>query len=116
MRIRFIADYDFNGEIIEGLSRREPATDIETGHQAELEGVPDPEVLAKAARENRTLITHDRRTMPFHFAEFILKHDSPGVVIVPQQISVGPAIEQLYLVWFAPEAEEWQNRILYLPI
>src|SRR5258708_33365739 len=116
MKVRFIADYDFNGEIIDGLLRREPGLDIETGHEAGLEGLPDPEVLAKAANEDRILITHDRRTMPHHFGEFISRRDSPGVLVIPQQIGIGAAIEELLLICSASDAEEWRNRILYLPL
>jgi hypothetical protein len=55
-----------------------------------------------SADEDRILITHDHRT--------------PGVFIIPQQISVGAAIEELLLVWSSSEADEWINRILYLPM
>jgi len=116
MKARFLADYNFNGEIIDGLLRREPAIDLRSEHDAGLEGMPDPQVLAKAADEDRILITHDHRTMPRHFAELLSQRETPGVFIIPQQISVGAAIEELLLVWSASEADGWINRILYLPI
>jgi hypothetical protein len=28
MKVRFIADYDFNGEIVDGLVRRAPSVDL----------------------------------------------------------------------------------------
>jgi hypothetical protein len=34
-------------------------------------GKDDPEVLGIAANEGRILVSHDLRTMPGHFAEFI---------------------------------------------
>ncbi len=43
MKVRFIADYDFNGEILDGLVRREPSIDFLSGFEAGLEGVPDPD-------------------------------------------------------------------------
>jgi hypothetical protein len=116
MRIRFQADYDFNAEVIDGLLRREAAIDLQSGHAAGLAGVPDPAVLEKAADEGRALLTHDHRTMPQHFADFISRRESPGVFIVPQQLSIGEAIEELLLIWSASEAGEWVNRILYLPL
>ena len=54
MKIRFLGDYDFNGEIIDGLLRREPSVDLKSGYEAGLEGVPDPDVLEKADNEGRT--------------------------------------------------------------
>ena len=83
MKVRFLADYDFNAEIVDGLLRRESSIDIKTGFDAGLQGVPDPGVLDKAADEGRVLVTHDHRTMPRHFAEFISQRQSPGVFIIP---------------------------------
>jgi hypothetical protein len=45
MKVRFLADYDFNGEILDGVVRREPSIDFLSGFEAGLEGVPDPDVL-----------------------------------------------------------------------
>ena len=74
MKARFQADADLNAEIVAGVLRREPSIDFQTADEANLRRFPDPEVLALAAQENRILVTHDRRTMPRHFADFILHH------------------------------------------
>jgi hypothetical protein len=73
-------------------------------------------VLAIAAGEGRILVTHDYRTMPRHFADFIVTRESPGVLVVPQHLSVADAAEYLLLIWNATEAEEWINRICLLPL
>ena len=78
MKVRFLADYDFNAEIVDGLLRRESSIDIKTGFEARLQGVSDPDVLDKAADDGRVLVTHDHRTMPRHFAEFVSQRQSPG--------------------------------------
>ena len=98
MKVRFLADYDFNREISDGLLRREPSVDLKSGYEAGLEGVPDPDVLAKAANEGRILITHDHRTMPHDFGQFLSRRSSPGVFIIPQQLGIGAAIEELLLI------------------
>ena len=116
MTLRFQADADLNAEIVAGVLRREPSIDFQTADEANLRGVPDPEVLALAAQEGRILVTHDRRTMPRHFADFILHHHSPGVFIIAQTVSVRVAIEELLLVWTASESEEWRNLIVELPL
>jgi hypothetical protein len=107
MKVRFLADYDFNAEIIDGFLRRESTIDIKTGYDAGLQGVPDPDVLNKAADEGRVLVTHDHRTMPRHFVEFISHRQSPGVFIIPQRIAIAAAIDELLLIWSASESEEW---------
>jgi predicted nuclease of predicted toxin-antitoxin system len=81
-----------------------------------LRRLPDPEVLALAAQEGRILVTHDRRTMPRHFVDFILHHSSPGVFIIAQTVSVRVAIEELLLVWAASESAERRNLIVELPL
>ncbi len=116
MRLRFLADYDFNAEVVDGLLRREPSIDMKSGFEAGLQGVPDPEVLERAADEGRVLLTHNRRTMPRHFAEFISRRRSPGVFIIPQRIEIGAAIDELLMIWSASDSDEWINLILHLPL
>jgi hypothetical protein len=59
-------------------------------------------------------VTHDHRTMPRHFAEFISQRQSPGVFIIPQRIEIAVAIDELLLIWSASDSDEWTNLILYL--
>jgi hypothetical protein len=81
-----------------------------------LTGRFDPEVLAAAAHDGRVLLTHDHKTMPRHFGDFIARQTSPGALVIPQHIPPAVAAEELLLVWAATEAEEWTNRICYLPL
>jgi hypothetical protein len=71
----------------------------------------DTEVLLLAARSNRLLVTHDRKTMPRHFAEFLASQSSAGVLIVPQKLPAFQVVDEILLIWTATEAEEWTNRI-----
>lgn len=116
MKPRFQADADLNHEIIDGLLRREPSIDFRNADEAELRGLNDIAVLRKSARDNRILVTHDRRTMPRHFGQFISKEDSSGVLIIAQSLPIKDAIEALLLVWTSSEQEEWGNRIVDLPL
>ena len=114
--IRFLADADLNEGIVAGCLRREAEMDFLSANEADLEGVPDPKVLALAAAEDRILVSHDFRTMPRHFGNFLQAgYSSAGVILVPQRLPVGEAIEELVLIWAASDAEEWQNRILRIP-
>ena len=115
MRVRFQADADLDGRIVRGLKRRQPEIDIQTADEAELMGVPDADVLRRAADSDRILVTHDRRTMPSHFLTFTASRTSPGVIIVSRNISLGVTIEELVLIWAASQPEEWHNRLLFIP-
>ena len=116
MKLRFQADADFNQIIVLATLRREPAIDFQTALAAALARRQDSEVLGVAAREGRLLVTHDRKTMPTHFAEFVATQTSPGLLVVPQYLSVASVVEDLVLIWSASEAEEWVNRISFLPL
>jgi hypothetical protein len=116
MRIRFQADADLNQIIVAAVLRRLPEADFRSATDARLAGLHDLEVLALAARDGRLLVTHDKNTMPAHLGEFISKSASPRLVVVPQSLPVGRVLEDLALIWTASEAEEWTNRIVYLPL
>ncbi|HYL74458.1 MAG TPA: DUF5615 family PIN-like protein [Bryobacteraceae bacterium] len=112
-----MADADLNQGIVGGCRRREPAMDFLSANEAELEGVPDPEVLALAAEHDRILVSHDFQTMPHHFGDFLqARGSSPGVFLVPQYLPIAEAIEEILLIWGASDAEEWRNRILRVPL
>ena len=116
MKVRFLADADLNKAIVSGVLRREPSVDFLTAHAAGLRRMTDPEVLALAAGQQRVLVSHDIGTMPAHFhALRNAGKESFGVFLIPQSLDVGTAIEELLLVWFASEASEWENRLVWLP-
>src|SRR5437016_1646601 len=98
MKPRFQADADLNQNIVLATIRREPAIDFQSANSADLVKRPDPEVLAIAARTGRLLVTHDQRTMPWHFAEFIAAQVSPGLLVVPQHLPIAPVVENLLLI------------------
>lgn len=62
------------------------------------------------------VITHDRKTMPAHFAERIINAPSVRCIVVPQSMAIRAVVEDLVLIWMASEAEEWINRIRALPL
>ena len=99
MKVRFQADADLNEDIVTGLVRREPRIDFQTADAAGLHGQDDSVVLARAAEERRVLVSHDRKTMPRHFAEFIQSGTSAGLLIVSQKLDLRIAIEELLTVW-----------------
>ncbi len=116
MKTRFLADADLNHDVVKGILRRAPGIDFRTAIGDELRGLSDREVLALAASEGRILVSHDRKTMPRAFAEFVRGTSSPGVFIISQKVDPFAAIEARLLVWTASEAEEWANRICTLPL
>jgi hypothetical protein len=67
--------------------------DFQSANEAELEGVPDSDVLAIAAEQDRILVTHDRQTMPQHFGEFVMSgRSSPGIFLVSPRVQSAPLL------------------------
>ena len=118
MTVRFLADEDLRASIIQGLRSREPAIDILDVKSAGLRGAMDRELLKLAAEQGRILITHDRNTMTQYFTERLAAgKPAPGLFVVSEKPSaIGEIIEWLVLVWTASQAEEWRDRIAYVPI
>ena len=116
MPIRFQADADLNQTIVNAVVRRHQEIDFRTAIAAGLAGLNDPEVLVLAARDARVLVTHDHRTMPRFFGDFMRTSSSPGLIVVPQILSVRDAADALILIWAVTTPEEWVNRVAYLPI
>ena len=116
MTVRFQADADLNQVILLANIRREPAVDFQTAMAAGLTGLNDAEVLARAARDGRVLVTHDQKTMPRHFANFLATQSSPGVLIIPQHLQVAAVVDDLLLIWLASAAQEWVNTIRFMPL
>jgi hypothetical protein len=116
MKIRFQADADLNHIILLATIRRQSVIDFQSAAAARLGGLNDREVLTVTAEQRRILVTHDRKTMPKHFGEFIVDNKSPGVIVVPQTLQVVSVADDLLLIWHATESEEWINRICFLPL
>ena len=116
MTLRFQADVNLNQLILRAACRREPALDFHTAEAAGLGGLPDPEVLDRAAEEGRVLVTHDLQTMPRHFAAFITDRQSAGLLLIPQSLPIMSVVDDLLLIWATMDAEEWRNLIWYLSL
>jgi hypothetical protein len=119
VKVRFQADADFDRRIVRATLRREPAIELQLATAARggagLGGIPDASVLVVAAQEGRMLLSHDHRTLPRHFGDFITTQKSPGVIIGLQRMLVSVAVEWIMTIWTAREAEEWVKQILILP-
>ena len=116
MPIRFQADADFNQIIVNAIVRRHQEIEFRTATAAGLAGRNDPEVLALAARDSRILVTHDQRTMPRYFGDFVRTSSSPGLIVVPQILAIRDVADAQILIWAVTKPEDWVNRIVYLPI
>ena len=109
--LRFLADQNFDGDIIRGLLRSLPDLDVLSAHQAGLSEASDPELLEWAASQERVILTHDRRTMPDHASDRIrARLRMCGLVIVPLRFALAQAIEEIGLIGACSLEGEWRAR------
>lgn len=115
--ISFAADENFDGTIIRGVLRRDPAVDIVRIQDVGLAGADDPGVLEWAAGEQRVLLTHDVATMT-HYAYGRVREGKPmpGVIEVGAAVARGRAIEDLLLLAECSFEDELEGQIVYLPL
>ena len=74
--LRFLADEDFDNDIVRGMLRRLPNLDIVRDQDVDLSGALYPRVLEWAAQEGRVLLMHDVSTMTA-YAYARVSHDLP---------------------------------------
>ncbi len=115
--LRFVSDENFNNDIVRGLLRRNPRLEIVRVQDVGLRGEEDPAILEWAANEERILLTHDAATMT-HFAYKRIRAGlpMPGVIEVPDDLPIGIAIEDIFLMAEFSDKSELENHIVYLPL
>jgi predicted nuclease of predicted toxin-antitoxin system len=97
--MKFLADENFDNNIVRGLLRRNPDIDIVRVQDVGLSGQDDPTVLEWAAHEKRILLTHDVATITRYAYERMAESKSmPGVIEVTSDASIGRVIEDLLLL------------------
>jgi predicted nuclease of predicted toxin-antitoxin system len=115
--LRLLADENFSGDIVRGLSLREPDLDIVRVQDVGLAGADDPDILAWAAENNRIVLTHDRASMSdFAYERIAAGERMAGVFILNDRFPVGQAIEELLMMVACSEQAEWNGRAVHVPI
>jgi Domain of unknown function (DUF5615) len=112
---RLLADADLKSAIVSGTIRRNTELDFRRAQDVPLDALDDGRVLELAAEDNRVLISHDVNTMPVHFREFTRDRVSPGLILIPQQLNIGAAIESLLTICEACDGPDLENLIYLLP-
>ncbi len=115
--IRFLADEDFNNDIVRGVRLRNPAVDFLRVQDVGLRTAGDSDVLEWVAREGRVLLTHDESTVPpLAWARLGAGLPLPGVFVIRQPVQIALAIEAILFVAEASEPGEWEGGVHYLPL
>jgi hypothetical protein len=114
--LRWLADENFNDDIVRALFRAEPEIDIVRAQDAGLTGLDDEALLA-SAEHHRVLLTHDVSTITAHAYRRVMKGEAmPGVFEVSCDLWLRTAVEDILLITECSRPGEWEGQVRYLPL
>ncbi|MBD2184211.1 DUF5615 family PIN-like protein [Aerosakkonema funiforme] len=118
MKIRFLLDENLSKQIKMAVLRLNSSIDILCVGEPDAPpfGTLDPEILSYVDLSQRLLVTDNRKSMPghleLHWAE---GKQIWGLVWVRPATSLGKLAESIYLLWETYEAQEWIDRVDWIP-
>jgi hypothetical protein len=118
-RLRFLLDEHVPRAVQDQLLRLSPGIDILIVGQADApaKGTPDSDLLRWIEQTGYILVTNNRRTMPVHLqAHFEAGGHISGILLLRRDASLGQVIEHLFLLWESAEVDEFQDRVLFVPL
>ncbi len=122
MLVRYLLDENLRG-ILWGailVHNRRGLDRIDCVRVGEVEDLPrgskDPAILRWAERENRVIVSLDKKTMPAHAKAHLERgRHLPGILLVRPHSSAKAVVHYLSIVVHATELEEWNGRIEFIP-
>ena len=119
MKPRFLLDEHINRAIQRQLRRLDPRIDVlainDSG--APPAGTSDPDILLWIERNGYILVTENRSTISGHLSDHLASGGLvPGIFWLRPHTSLSSVIEELYLIWLASTANEYENRTLFIPL
>ena len=114
--MKFLADENFNNDIMRGVWRRIPDAHMDRV-QDFIPRADDMSVLSYAAEHGYIVITHDVNTLRGLYYERLEKGQPvPGVFLIHKDTPIGTVIDSLQLIVQASDESEWAGKIEYLPL
>jgi hypothetical protein len=116
--IKFVCDEDTQRALVACLVGMEPSQEVIAIGQGNApdKGTQDHDLLLWAEQQGYSLLTRDRSTMPTHIANHLAGgHHTWGVFLLRENQNWQKIAESLILVWAASQAEEWRDRIQWIP-
>jgi hypothetical protein len=115
--IEFLVDQNFNEDIVNGLTRRDPSLEFTYLRDEGLADATDPTILDWAATHGLVLLTHDQKTIPpFAYARVAAGLPMTGVFLVSNDMPIGQAIDEVLIAVHCLSEEECRNLVWYFPI
>jgi hypothetical protein len=77
----------------------------------------DPTILVWCEANGFVLVTNNRSSMPIHLRDHLdAGRHVPGIVILRTRVSLGDLADELALMCEASDADEYADRMVYVPL
>lgn len=110
MKVRFLADANFNQKIAAGLLLREPSIDFA------LAADDDPRKNEGPGCSRPCTSVGPYPRLSRWFDQCVEERSCAGLILVPERALIRDVIEDLLLIWHVTEAKEWVSRMEWLPL
>ena len=115
--IEFLVDQNFNEDIVDGLTRRDPSLEFTYLRDVGLADATDPAILEWATTHGLVLLTHDRKTIPpFAYARVAAGLPMTGVFLVSSRLPISQAIDELLIAVHCLSSADCENIVRYFPL
>jgi hypothetical protein len=117
--IHYLLDENVDPLYRRALLHREPALIVWRVGDVGAPGLHalDPQILVWCEDNSFILVTNNRHSMQTHInAHLVRGGHVPGILVLNHDMTVGETVDELVLIWSASHLEEYQDRIVYLPI
>jgi hypothetical protein len=119
VKIRFLIDENLPPKLKSAVLKLQPEIDIlRIGDEnAPAFGTLDPEILIYLESSKRLLVTDNRKSIPGHLEEYWAAGGQIwGLFWVRSSASLGRWAEEIVVVWETSEAEEWIDKLDWIPL
>ena len=114
---KVLADQNFNGAILSGLKAQIPGLDVIRTEDVGIKRFRDEQILVWASENGRIVLTHDAKTfVAAAYDRLALGETFFGVVLVPANMTIRTAIEELVILLSCTDDDELYNRVIRLPL
>jgi hypothetical protein len=115
--LRWLADENFNNDILRALFGADPNLDIVRAQDTGLTGIADEVVLEWAAEQDRLPLTHD---VSNHNGARLSPRDEgrphAWSFEISRRVPIRSAVEDILLITECSNPGEWEAQVRYLPL
>ena len=116
---RYLIDENLSPAYRAQLLDREPLLEVlrvgDVGAPAR--STQDPEILKWCEQNNFILVTKDPNTIPKHLSDHLAAgHHVPGIIMINSSVPMGTILDDLILIAAASHEDEYNDRIVYVPL